>query len=528
MPHLLTQISGKSLGKLFSNLSVPTLYEYAIRNEGQTIASNGALVAMTGARTGRSPKDKWIIEEPVSKTRIWWGKTNQPMSEEKYDRLFKRVAQYLSEKDLYVLDAWGGAHPKHRLALRVINELAWHNLFARQLFIRTTPEEQKKHQPEWKIFCAPNFKADPKIDGTNSEVAICIHFARKQVLIVGTHYAGEIKKSIFTVLNYLLPQREVFPMHCSANIGAKGDVALFFGLSGTGKTTLSADPQRKLIGDDEHGWSEDGVFNFEGGCYAKCIRLSQEREPQIWNAMKFGAVIENVVVDPVTRQPKYEDDSITENTRAAYPLDFIDNSVPTGRGGHPKAVIFLSCDAFGVLPLIAKLSPEQAMYHFMSGYTANLAGTESNTGREPTPTFSTCFGAPFLPLPPTTYAEMLAKRLREHRASCWLINTGWTSGAYNQAKRTPLAYNRSAVSAILNGDLEKVEYIQDPIFGISIPKKCPGIPDIALHPHQMWQDKAAYEKAAKDLATKFRKNFEQFKEASAVIIQAGPSTQNLH
>ncbi|MBI4024296.1 MAG: phosphoenolpyruvate carboxykinase (ATP) [Verrucomicrobia bacterium] len=522
MPHILAQTSGKSLGQLHSNLSVPVLYERAVRNEGQQIAANGALIARTGSRTGRSPKDKWVVEEPASKAQVWWGKVNQPMSEETYDRLFRRTAEYLCGRDLYVLDAWAGAHPRHRLALRVINEMAWHNLFARQLFLRTTPEEQKIHQPEWRIFSAPRLKADPKRDGVNSEVAVCIHFARKQVLIVGTEYAGEMKKSIFTVLNYILPQRDVFPMHCSANVGANGDVALFFGLSGTGKTSLSADPQRGLIGDDEHGWGEEGVFNFEGGCYAKCIRLTREKEPQIWDAMRFGAVIENVVVDPVTREPQYADDSITENTRAAYPLDFIANAIRSGRGGHPKAVIFLSCDAFGVLPPVAKLTPEQAMYHFMSGYTASLAGTEANTGREPVPTFSTCFGAPFLPLPPTTYARMLAERLRQHNASCWLINTGWTTGAYNETKRIPIQYNRDAVTAVLTGKLDAEGFDKDPFFGIAIPRHCPGIPDAELQPRRMWKDQDAYDLSARDLAAKFRKNFEQFKDASPAILQAGP------
>ncbi len=522
MPQILAQTSGKPLGQILPNLPVPALYEAAIQNGGGLIASNGALIAATGSRTGRSPRDKWVVEEPTSQSQVWWGKVNQPMKEETYDRLFHKVAGYLSGKNLYVLDAWAGAHPKHRLALRVVNELAWHNLFAKQLFIRTTAAEQKAHQPEWKIFSAPLLHADPKTDGTNSEVAVCIHFGRKQILIVGTQYAGEMKKSIFTVLNYILPQKGVFPMHCSANIGSKSDVALFFGLSGTGKTSLSADPKRNLIGDDEHGWGEDGVFNFEGGCYAKCIGLTREREPQIWDAMQFGAVIENVVVDPVTRVPQYADKSITENTRAAYPLDLIANAVPSGCGGHPKAVIFLSCDAFGILPPVARLTPEQAMYHFMSGYTASMAGTEANTGSEPVPTFSACFGAPFLPLHPTTYAQMLAERLRVHKASCWLINTGWTAGAYNQCKRIPIQYNRDSVTAILDGSLSRVAFVKDPVFGIEIPQNCPGIPDPELQPRQMWKDPNAYDKAARDLAAKFQKNFEQYKDAPAAILNAGP------
>lgn len=522
MPDTLSKISGRPAGNVFSNLSVPALYEKAILKEGQQIASNGALIAKTGSRTGRSPGDKWVVEEPGSKSRVWWGKVNQPMSEEVYDRLLRRAADHLAGKDLYVLDAWAGAHPKHRVGLRVINELAWHNLFARQLFIRMTPEEQKTQQPEWRVFSAPMFLADPKRDGTKSEVAICIHFGRKQVLIVGTQYAGEIKKSIFTALNYLLPQQAVFPMHCSANVGPSGDAALFFGLSGTGKTTLSADPARSLVGDDEHGWGAEGVFNFEGGCYAKCIRLTREREPQIWDALRFGAVIENVPVDPVSREPRYADDSITENTRAAYPLDFISNSVPSGQAPHPRSVIFLACDAFGVLPPVARLSPEQAMYHFMSGYTAKLAGTEAGGSKEPAPTFSTCFGAPFLPLPPATYAAMLADRLREHKASCWLINTGWAAGPCGQVPRIPLAYNRATVSAILNGLLADGKFETDPVFGFQVPKRCPGIPDAEMHPRQVWKDQAAYDAAARSLAAQFRKNFEQFKDAPSAIIAAGP------
>jgi phosphoenolpyruvate carboxykinase (ATP) len=522
MPELLSRLSGKPLGLLHRNLSVPQLYEEAIRKGGQQIASNGALVALTGNRTGRSAKDKWFVEEPISKSKIDWGNTNRAISEEKYEHLLKRVSEYLSGKELYVLDAWAGSHPQHRISLRVICELAWHHLFARQLFLRTTPEEQKVHQPEWKIISAPHFKADPAVDGTNSEAAICIHLAKKQVLIVGTQYAGEIKKSIFTILNYLLPEKEVLPMHCSANVGKDGDVAVFFGLSGTGKTSLSADPQRKLIGDDEHGWGGDGVFNFEGGCYAKCIRLTREKEPQIWDAIRFGSVIENVVVDPITREPRYADDSITENTRVAYPLDYVGNVVPAGRDGHPKAVIFLSSDAFGVLPPVARLSPEQAMYHFMSGYTASLGGTEANTGREPVPTFSACFGAPFLPLPATTYAQMLAERLKRHKLAGWLINTGWTAGPYNQVKRIPIQYNRDSVTAILNGSLDRGTFIKDPIFGFEIPTQCPGIPDQELFPRKIWKDPTAYDAAAKDLAAKFRKNFERFKSVPAEILAAAP------
>lgn len=523
MPELLSKLSGKSPKKVHQNLSIAILYEEAIRNDHSIIASDGALVAMTGSRTGRSPKDKWIVEEPGSKDKVWWGKINQPMKEEVFDRLLKKAANYLCERDLYVLDAWAGSHPEHHLPIRVVNELPWHNLFAKQLFIKPNIDEQKKkHKPAWTIYSAPMLLADPKVDGTNSEVAVCLHFGRKQILIMGTQYAGEMKKAIFSVLNYILPFEDVLPMHCSANVGKKGDVALFFGLSGTGKTTLSADPNRGLIGDDEHGWATDGVYNFEGGCYAKCIGLTKEREPQIWNAITFGSVIENVVVDPVTREPQFNDRSITENTRVAYPLEAIANVVPSGRGGHPMAVIFLSCDAFGVLPPMAHLSPEQAMYHFMSGYTATLAGTESNSGKDPVPTFSACFGAPFLPLHPSQYAQMLAQRLREHKATCWLINTGWTNGPYNSCKRIPLQFNRDGVTAILTGALKNVSYEKDPMFGFEIPTSCPGIPSDELFPRRMWKDKAAYDVAAKNLAAQFRKNFEQYHDVPQAILDAGP------
>jgi phosphoenolpyruvate carboxykinase (ATP) len=522
MPDKISQISGKPLGKIYKNLPVPTLYEHSLATGKEMMDINGSLVAMTGSRTGRSAGDKFVVEEPGTKDKIWWGKVNQPLSEKVYDHLFKKMTEYLAGKDLYVLDAWAGAHPKHRLGLRVISEIAWHNLFARQLFIRTTPEEQKVHQPEWKIYSAPNLKADPAKDGTKSEVAVCLHFGRKEILIIGTHYAGEMKKGIFTVLNYLLPQKNILPMHCSANIGKKKDVALFFGLSGTGKTSLSADPIRDLIGDDEHGWGDDGVFNFEGGCYAKCIRLSKEKEPQIWNAIRFGSVIENVVVDPATRIPKFEDGSVTENTRVAYPLDFIENAVPSGMGGTPNAVIFLSCDAFGVLPPMVRLSPEQAMYHFMSGYTSAMAGTEAGTGKEPKPTFSACFGAPFLPLPPTTYAKMLSERLQKNKIPCWLINTGWHSGPADKTKRIPIAYNRASIAAILSGELSNVKFIKDPVFGFEVPEKCSGIPDQELQPRKLWSDAAAYDATIKDLASRFKKNFEQFTEASADIVNAGP------
>jgi phosphoenolpyruvate carboxykinase (ATP) len=440
---------------------------------------------------------------------------NLPFSPEKFDALYDRVLEYLQDKQLYVQDLFCGADPRYRLPIQVINEYAWHNLFVRQLFIRPTEEELKTHKPEFTIVAAPSFLADPKGDGTNSEVFVIVNFTRKLVIIGGTQYAGEMKKSIFGVMNFLLPQRNVFPMHCSANIGEDGVTALFFGLSGTGKTTLSADPTRRLIGDDEHGWSEDGVFNFEGGCYAKCIKLSEQNEPQIWNALDFGAVLENVILDPVTRVPDYDDDSRTENTRAAYPVEHIDNAVIPGFGGHPKNVVFLTADAFGVLPPVSKLTPEQAMFHFMSGYTAKVAGTEAGV-TEPQATFSTCFGAPFMPLAPKVYAEMLGRRLREHNAQCWLVNTGWQGGPYGIGKRMSLPYTRAMVNALVEGELDNVAFEIEPSFGFSIPKAVPGVPSELLNPRNSWKDKAAYDKTAADLSARFEKNFRQFDAPDAI------------
>jgi phosphoenolpyruvate carboxykinase (ATP) len=501
------------------NLSTPKLVEAAVRNGEATLSARGALVSETGKRTGRSPKDKFTVKDAITADKVAWGPFNQPFSPEKFDALYDRVVEYLAGKQVYVQDLFCGADPRYQLPIQVINEYAWHNLFVHQLFIRPTEEELKNHEPEFTIVSAPGF-ADPKRDGTNSEVFVIVNFTRKLVIIGGTHYAGEMKKSIFGVMNFLLPGRDVFPMHCSANIGEDGVTALFFGLSGTGKTTLSADPTRRLIGDDEHGWSADGVFNFEGGCYAKCIKLSEKNEPQIWNALHFGSVLENVILDPVTRVPNYDDDSKTENTRAAYPVEFIDNAVIPGFGGHPKNVVFLTADAFGVLPPVSKLSPEQAMFHFMSGYTAKVAGTEAGV-TEPQATFSTCFGAPFMPLPPKTYAEMLGRRLREHNAQCWLVNTGWQGGPYGIGKRMSLPYTRAMVNALVEGKLNNVEFEVEPAFGFSIPKEVPGVPSELLNPRNSWKDKAEYDKKAADLAARFAKNFEQF-DAPDAIKNAGP------
>jgi phosphoenolpyruvate carboxykinase (ATP) len=503
------------------NLSTAQLVETAIaRGEGR-LAANGALVAMTGARTGRSPRDKFTVEDDQTRERVHWGKVNQPFPKDKFDALLERVLRHMAERDLYVMDLAAGADPTYRLPIQVICEYAWHALFVKDLFVRPTAEELAHHVPEFTVIAAPEFEGMPERDGVRSSTFILADFTKKIVLIGGTKYAGEMKKSIFGVMNYLLPERNVLPMHCSANIGAGGDTALFFGLSGTGKTTLSADPERRLIGDDEHGWSPDGVFNFEGGCYAKCVDLTLEKEPQIYNAIRFGSVLENVVLDPKTGEPDYSDIRFTENTRAAYPIEFIANAVIPGVGGHPKNVLFLAADAFGVLPPIARLTPDQAMYHFLSGYTAKLAGTEAGLGSEPVPEFSTCFGSPFLPLAPRIYAEMLGRRLREHDAQCWLVNTGWTGGAFGVGKRMSLPHTRAIVHAALDGRLAQAEFTTEPAFGLSIPTTCPGVPSELLNPRNAWADPAAYDAQARLLAAKFVENFRKFDVPDAVR-QAGP------
>jgi phosphoenolpyruvate carboxykinase (ATP) len=505
------------------NLTASVLVEHSLRRGEGRLASNGALVAETGSRTGRSPKDKFIVKDAITADKVHWG-NNQAMEPEKFEALYERVIDHLKDKELFVQDLYAGADPAYRLPIRVINEYAWHNLFVRQLFIRPTKGELATHKPEFTVIAAPDFFADPKRDGTNSEVFILLDFSRHIVLIGGTRYAGEMKKSIFSVMNFLLPQRNVFPMHCSANIGRDGVSALFFGLSGTGKTTLSADPNRRLIGDDEHGWSPAGVFNFEGGCYAKCIRLSEENEPQIWKALRFGAVLENVVLDRETHVPDYDNASLTENTRAAYPVDFIENAMIPGIGGHPKNVVFLTADAFGVLPPISRLTREQAMYHFLSGYTAKVAGTEAGMGKEPQATFSTAFGAPFLPLRPKVYAEMLGRRLEEHNAECWLVNTGWQGGKPGVGKRMSLPHTRAMVSAALDGTLKNQNFVKESYFGLMIPTAIDGVPSELLNPLNAWTDKAAYERAAADLSQRFAKNFEKF-EVSDTIKNAGPKKQ---
>ncbi len=503
------------------NLSTPQLVEAAIaRGEGR-LAANGSLVALTGARTGRSPKDKFTVEDDEPRDRIAWGKVNQRFDPVKFEALLGRVVRHMAERDLYVMDLYAGADPTYRLPITMIAEYAWHALFVKQLFVRPQLAELSSHVAEFTVIAAPEFEAVPERDGTKSGTFILADFTRKIILIGGTKYAGEMKKSIFGVMNYLLPGRDVFPMHCSANIGANDETALFFGLSGTGKTTLSADPLRCLIGDDEHGWSPAGVFNFEGGCYAKCVDLSEEKEPQIYHAIRFGSVLENVVIDPLTGVPDYSDTRFTENTRVAYPIEFIENAVIPGVGGHPKNVLFLAADAFGVLPPIAKLTPDQAMYHFLSGYTAKLAGTEAGLGSEPVPEFSACFGSPFLPLAPRVYAEMLGRRLKEHDAQCWLVNTGWTGGAFGVGKRMNLKHTRAMVHAALDGRLAGVEYVTEDAFGLSIPTSCPDVPGELLHPRNSWASKEAYDAQARLLAAKFEANFAQF-DAPQNVRDAGP------
>ena len=511
-----------SEGRTHFNLSPAELVEHALRRNESKMAANGAIDSFTN-RTGRSPKDKFLVKDEITGDKVAWGAVNVPFTPEKFDALYARAMEHLQGRELFVQDLFCGADAAYRLPVRMVTEYAWHSLFVHQLFVRPTAKELKTHHAEFTVICAPGLKADPARDGVNSEVFIVVNFARRTVLIGGTEYAGEMKKSIFGIMNFLLPARNVFPMHCSANVGRDGVSALFFGLSGTGKTTLSTDPSRDLVGDDEHGWSADGVFNFEGGCYAKCIKLSRKNEPQIWDAIRFGCVLENVVLDPDTRIPDYNDDSKTENSRAAYPMNFIENAVIPGVAGHPKNVVFLTADAFGVLPPIARLTPEQAMYHFLSGYTAKVAGTEAGL-KEPTATFSTCFGAPFMPLPPKVYAEMLGRRLREHNAQCWLVNTGWQGGGYGVGKRMEIPFTRAMVDAAVEGELIKGEFETEPTFGFSIPKACRGVPSHIFIPRNAWPDKSAYDKAAEDLRNRFAKNFESF-DAPPEVKAAGPKAQ---
>jgi phosphoenolpyruvate carboxykinase (ATP) len=510
--------------RVWRNLSAPALYEESIRRREGIAAAAGPLVVRTGKHTGRSPQDKFFVREPSSERHIDWGKTNKPFDSERFDGLLRRVDAYLRDKDAFVLDAFAGADRDYRIPIRVVTEHAWHNLFARHLFIPARQGERESFAPEFAVVDAANFLAEPERDGTRSETFIIIDFGRKLVLIGGTTYGGEIKKSIFTVMNYLLPLRGVMPMHCSANVGTAGDVAIFFGLSGTGKTTLSADPQRALIGDDEHGWSDRGVFNFEGGCYAKVIHLSAELEPQIFPTTRtFGTVLENVVIDEETRELDLDSDRYTENTRAAYPLTSVTNTVENGRGGHPKNLVMLTCDAFGVLPPLARMTPAQAMYHFLSGYTAKVAGTEKGV-TEPQTTFSHCFGAPFMVHEPVVYAKMLGERIAKHGVKCWLVNTGWSGGPYGVGHRMKLSYTRAMVNAALAGKLESVEFTDDPTFKVAVPKHVPGVPDEVLDARGTWPDPEAYDIKAKELAKRFNENFAKFAAtATPEILAASPA-----
>lgn len=519
------------LGAVHENLPPARLVEAAVRRREGMISASGALAARTGKRTGRSPKDRFIVEDDITRDKIAWGAVNKPVSPEKFDRILRRAMAYMENLDeVYVVDAYAGADPRYRLNVQVITELAWHALFARQLFRCPPREELYGFEPEWTVISVPGFLTDPEEDGTESETFVALDFSRRLVLACGSGYAGEMKKGIFTVMNFVLPtEHGVLPMHCSANASAENDgeegnrVALYFGLSGTGKTTLSTDETRRIIGDDEHGWTDRGVFNFEGGSYAKTINLSRENEPQIWDAIRFGAVLENVIVDRRTREVDYTDASLTENTRVAYPLEHIDDFVPSGRGSHPEAIFFLSADAFGVLPPISALTPEQAAYYFLSGYTAKLAGTEAEMESEVEATFSTCFGAPFLPLPATAYSTMLSEKMREHGTRCYLINTGWSGGPYGVGGRIDLAHTRSMVRAAIAGRLDGVETRKDPVFGLNVPVEVPGVPVEILNPRNTWREGDAYDEQANRLAALFRENFEQFEaDVSEEVRNAGP------
>lgn len=505
------------------NLNPAEIYEHAVRNGEAELTKDGVLRVLTGQYTGRSPKDKYFVEQEPSKSKIWWGDINQPTDPELFDHMHQQVLNHLSHaRDLYVHDAFVGTDKKYRMPIRIISEVAYHNQFAWNMFVRATPEEQSDHMPDFTVLAAPRLIARPDVDGTRTGTFIGVNIERKLIIIVGTMYSGELKKGLFSIMNYRLPELGVMPMHCSANIGPNGDTAVFFGLSGTGKTTLSADASRTLIGDDEHAWADDGVFNFEGGCYAKTINLREENEPEIYaTTSMFGSILENVPLDE-NRAPDFDDMRYTQNTRVAYPIHFIPNASETGLGGVPKNVVFLTADAFGVLPPISKLTPEQAMYHFISGYTAKVAGTERGV-TEPQATFSACFGAPFMPLHPTVYAELLAKKIKESGANVWLVNTGWTGGAAGVGSRMKLSYTRRMVNAALDGELDGVEFSEEDFFGLAIPASVPDVPDELLDARNTWEDKAAYDAKAKELAGMFRENFKEFEDrASEEILAGGP------
>jgi len=514
-----------NLKNIYWNLVPADLIEQAlVRQEGQ-LAATGSLIVNTGKHTGRSPNDKFVAQtSDLDEEDIWWGKVNQPLAPEKFQQIYQKMMAYLQGRDVFVQDMQVGAHPSYRTAVRIVSERAWASLFARNLFRRISSREIGNFKPDYTVIHCPDFQADPEEDGTRSGTVIAVDFERRLVLVGGTSYAGEVKKSIFSVMNFIMPRRDILSMHCSANIGKRGDVALFFGLSGTGKTTLSSDTDRRLIGDDEHGWSDEGIFNFEGGCYAKTIRLSAKLEPLIWEAVNhFGAVLENVVYDPQTRIPDFDDDKLTENTRGAYPLEYIPNYCPEGYAGHPENVFFLSADAFGVLPPLARLPPDQAMYYFLSGYTSKLAGTEKGLGSEPQATFSACFGAPFLPLHPHVYADLLGEKIKKHQVNVWLINSGWTAGPYGLGHRIHLPYTRSLIKSVLSHSMEEIPFHQEEYFGLWIPETCPGVPTDLLNPIRTWTDPDAYRKQANILVERFQDNFNQFLDAvPASVAESGP------
>ncbi len=513
----------QNLGSTYWNLTTGSLIEHAIRLGEGRLSRHGALVVNTGKHTGRSARDKFVVKDASTADKVWWGPVNAPFEPAQFDVLHEELCRYLEGRDVYVRDCFAGADPDYRLPIRVVNEYAWHNIFAGNMFVEASEYELRRHVPGFTVINAPNFEADPSRHGTHSGTFIVVNFARQLVLIGGTSYAGETKKAVFSLMNYLLPQQSVLPMHSSANIGPEGETTIFFGLSGTGKTTLSADASRVLIGDDEHGWSGNGVFNFEGGCYAKVINLSAEQEPEIHaTTRRFGTVLENVTMDEATRAIDLSDSKLTENTRGSYPISQIPNASATGRGGHPTNIVFLTCDAFGVLPPVAKLSPAQAMYHFINGYTAKVAGTEKGVN-EPTPNFSPCYGGPFLPLHPFRYAELLKDKIARHNTYVWWINTGWSGGPYGVGKRMSIHHTRAIVNAALDGRLKDVRTTTHPIFGVEVPSTCPGVPDEVLDPKNTWADKEAYDRQARMLAGKFAENFEKYAdEVSEEVKSAGP------
>jgi phosphoenolpyruvate carboxykinase (ATP) len=514
-----------NLRKVYWNLTTEALYEEIVFRQEAKISHLGPIVANTGKHTARSANDKFVVKEASTEENIWWGEYNRPVSTDKFNGLVNRMQGFLQGRDVFVQDCYAGADPNYRMPIRIVTELAWHSMFARNMFILPqTAEEYKRHVPEFTVLALPSFKGVPTIDSTPADTMIVLNFEQKLCIIGNTAYAGEIKKSVFTILNYLLPLQGVMTMHSSANVGTKNDSAIFFGLSGTGKTTLSADPKRGLIGDDEHGWSDEGVFNIEGGCYAKVIRLSSSAEPQIYaTTRRFGTILENVVFDPITRYIDLDDESITENTRASYPLDYIDNAIPEKMAGHPKNIVFLTCDASGVLPPIAKLSPEQAMYQFISGYTSKIAGTEVGLGKEPEMTFSTCFGAPFMVHQPSFYADLLKRKILKYGVNCWLLNTGWIGGSFGIGKRISIKYTRSLLNAALDGSLLNVKYRKDTVFGFEVPLSCPDIPDGILNPADSWPSKKAHEEKYKSLATRFVENFKKFESTCPPeVLKAGP------